>query len=337
MKFLNQFNKAAVIMVVLSTGILGTGSALAAGTGTGQIDGGDIYRIKDLTQNTAFANPATANACDTLQYRARIFNPGSGDLSNVMAEVSLSNEVGTSNTSTIMFASTNADPVTTSAQATVNLTSAQSISYVKGSAQLLDSDTNFVKSLPDSITQMQAGANIGNLNASQLEFIQFQAKVNCPPTPPATPVFSCDAFNITADVNRTVKVSSFSTTATNGAVFKNAVVDWGDKSAQLTSANIIGQAHQYAADGTYTVTATANFTVNGQPATASGPQCQKSVTFKSNTPPVVTPPTTPPATPAAPTALVNTGPGSVAGLFAATTAVGAVAYRWMLSRRLSRQ
>jgi hypothetical protein len=185
MNFLHKLNKAAVTLVVLATGILGTGNAFAAGTG--QINGGNIYRIKNLTQNTAFANPATANACDTLQYRARLFNPGSGDLSNVMAEVSLSNEVGTSNTSTIMFTSTNADPVTTSAQATVNLTSAQSVSYVKGSAQLLDSDTNFVKSLPDSITQMRSGVNVGNLTASQLEFVQFQAKVNCPTTPPVKP------------------------------------------------------------------------------------------------------------------------------------------------------
>jgi hypothetical protein len=241
MKFLNHLNKATVTLVVLSTGILGTGNAFAVGTG--QINGGDIYRIKDLTQNTAFANPATANACDTLQYRARLFNPGSGDLSNVMAEVSLSNEVGTSNTSTIQFTSTNADPVMTSAQATVNLTSAQSISYVKGTAQLLDSDTNFVKSLPDSITQMRSGVNIGNLTASQLEFIQFQAKVNCPPvTPPVTP---------------------------------------------------------------------------------------------PTTPPATTTPMTP--KPPAPTALVNTGPGSDAAIFAVATIAGTIGYRQFLSRRLSRQ
>jgi hypothetical protein len=339
MKLLHNFNKAAISLVVLSTGILGTGSALAAGTG--QINGGDIYRVKDLTQNTAFANPASANACDTLQYRVRIFNPGPGDLSNVMAEVSLSNEVGTTNTSTVQFMSTNADPVSTSAQATVNLTSAQSIGYVKGSAQLLDSDTNFVKSLPDSIMQMQSGINIGNLTESQLEFIQFQAKVNCPVTPPQTPVYSCNAFNIVAGDNRTVKVSAFSTTATNGAVFKNAVVDWGDKSAQLTNANIVGQTHQFATsagNGPFLVAATAHFTVNGQDVTAGGLQCEKQVTFTPNTPPSVTPPAnTPPATPAAPTALVNTGPGSVAGLFAVATAAGTVLYRRMLTRRLSRQ
>jgi hypothetical protein len=35
--------------------------------------------------------------------------------------------------------------------------------------------------------------------------------------------------------------------------------------------------------------------------------------------------------------LVNTGPGSVVGLFAAATAIGTLGYRKMLGRRLSRQ
>jgi uncharacterized repeat protein (TIGR01451 family) len=46
---------------------------------------------------------------------------------------------------------------------------------------------------------------------------------------------------------------------------------------------------------------------------------------------------TPPTTPQKPTTLVNTGAGSVAGLFATITVAGAFAHRWFLSRRLSRQ
>jgi uncharacterized repeat protein (TIGR01451 family) len=44
-----------------------------------------------------------------------------------------------------------------------------------------------------------------------------------------------------------------------------------------------------------------------------------------------------PVTPATPTALVNTGPGDVAAIFAAATVAGAVAYRVYMTRRLSRQ
>jgi len=67
------------------------------------------------------------------------------------------------------------------------------------------------------------------------------------------------------------------------------------------------------------------------------------VQFKAKVNCPTTPPVTPPttttttSTPAAPTTLVNTGAGSVAGIFAAAVAFGAVAYRVVLSRRLSRQ
>ena len=54
-------------------------------------------------------------------------------------------------------------------------------------------------------------------------------------------------------------------------------------------------------------------------------------------PPVTPPTTTTTSTPATPTKLVNTGAGSVIGIFAAATAAGAAAYRVVLGRRLSRQ
>ena len=37
----------------------------------GQINGGnENYKIKNITQNTAYANPANANSCDELEYTA---------------------------------------------------------------------------------------------------------------------------------------------------------------------------------------------------------------------------------------------------------------------------
>lgn len=166
-------------------------------------------------------------------------------------------------------------------------------------------------------------------------YVTVHVKVLAQQTPP--PVYSCEAFNIVADVNRSVKVSTFNTTAQNGAVFKNAVVDWGDGSTPLTDANIVGKTHQYAKDGTYTITAVAHFDVDGQDKTAGGPACQKQVTFTSDKPPVVTPPTTTPAAPGAPTKLVNTGVGSTLGLFALVTAAAAYAHRRLLTRRLGNQ
>lgn len=138
---------------------------------------------------------------------------------------------------------------------------------------------------------------------------------------PNQPVYSCDLFDLTAGENRTVTASNFKFTATNGATFKQAVINWGDNSTQLTTNNVVGQTHQFAKDGTYTVRVTAFFTVNGQEVSATGANCAKTVTFTNGTP--VTPPTT----------LVNTGAGDMLGIFAAVTVAGAFTRSFVLARR----
>ncbi len=210
------------------------------------------------------------------------------------------------------------------------------LNYVSGSSMFThkaDGTNEISEKLNDTIVGSN-GTYLGDIHGcfQYSGYVTLKVKVNMPTKPPVTPAYSCNAFNITADINRTVKVSTFATTATNGAVFKNAVVDWGDGSTQLTDTNIVGKSHQYAKDGTYTITSTPRFTVNGQEVTASSPNCVKQVTFKGDTPPTVT---TPPVTPEVPGKLVNTGPGSIAALFGATTAIGAMAHRWMLGRRLN--
>jgi uncharacterized repeat protein (TIGR01451 family) len=118
------------------------------------------------------------------------------------------------------------------------------------------------------------------------------------------PSFSCDLLSVTKGDNRTVTVNDFKQTAKN-ATFANVVIDWGDKTAPLTtSASPVGQKHQYAADGTYNVAATAHFTVNGQDKTATGQTCAQTVSFTTATPP-------PTPTPQPPATLPNTGAGDV--------------------------
>jgi hypothetical protein len=307
----------------------------------GQIEGGDIYRISNLTDGTAYTSSATAKACDLLEYRVRLYNPGSATLTAVHVEANISTEQTTSFTSTITASSPDADPGSTSAFATVNLSSAQTLNYVPGTTQLLDQNDNPIQTLSDGITISGTGVNIGNIGPSVIEYVQFQEKVSCPTPVVTPPSYACTILGLTAEENRTVKISNFATTQANGATFANATITWGDNT-EVTSASPIGQSHQYAANGKYTVTATANFNIaNGQPKSATSESCTQVVTFTSTTPPTVTPPTTPPATPpatpAAPTALVNTGPGSVIGLFAATSIGGTALYRRLLARRLSRQ
>ncbi len=162
-------------------------------------------------------------------------------------------------------------------------------------------------------------------------YVVLVVKVVKVETPPPVAA-KCEMFSITADKNRTVNVNSFKYSASNAQV-KNVVINWGDgKSTTVEDATkVVGQSHQYGADGTYNVTATVRFTVEGQADIVSGgagTSCSQAVTFKSGK--VVPPPTTP----VGPTTLVNTGPGQVAGIFAAVTAAGTLGYRRMLARRL---
>ncbi|MEK7599713.1 MAG: hypothetical protein AAB462_01620 [Patescibacteria group bacterium] len=261
---------------------------------------------------------------------------------NTRMQVLLPTSKKTTNTAASMISADNANPGTVS----------DTVDFTGGSPFTLAFDTSAPVQVTyrpngtgDYVTRTVSSAaftNASTLNATFGDWkgcfnygalVTTTIVVKMDEQPPVTPAYTCDAFNIVADVNRNVKASEFRTTATNGAVFKNAVINWGDNSPELTTNNVVGQSHQYKADGTYTITTTAYFTVDGKVVSAGGPQCAKQVTFTSGKPPVVTPPTTP----GTPTTLVNTGAGSVAAIFAAATAAGAVAYRTVLARRLTRQ
>jgi len=170
---------ALVLPVVAFTGIAGAASE-------GQIEGGDIYRVRNVTKNTDFTDPASADKCEVVQFKVRIHNPGPGGLTSVTVRASLPTAAATTHTSTVEVSAINADPSYTTDTASVNLSSAQGIKYVNGSTQLLDAHNGFIKNLPDGITA--SGVNIGNVGVSTEEkrYVQFQAKVDCP-TPPVTP------------------------------------------------------------------------------------------------------------------------------------------------------
>jgi hypothetical protein len=322
---MKSLTKLAAILAFVPV-VAVSGSAIAGSPG--QLAGGDNYLVKNLTKNGSYSNNITATCNDEIEYSMQLSNTQFGALNNVTLKATLPSAGGQSTaTATTDLGGTSG----TSDTATVNLGSNETQALESGTTVLYDGNGNAIKTLSDSIT---SGVNIGTLAGSTTEYVNFKVKISCPQ--PQQPVYICNDLQLTAGDNRTVKISAFSTTAQNGAVFKNAVVTWGDNSAALTTANVVGQSHQYGADGTYTVAATAHFTVNGEDVTAGGPQCSKQITFKGNTPPVITPPSTPPATPAAPTALVNTGPGSVIAIFAVATAAGTFLYRRMLTRRLSR-
>ncbi|PJE65113.1 hypothetical protein COU91_03420 [Candidatus Saccharibacteria bacterium CG10_big_fil_rev_8_21_14_0_10_47_8] len=177
------FKLAAVLSVVPAVAF----ASPVRATVQSSVEGGDIYRVKNITKNVDFIDPAKADACDVLQYKVRIHNPGPTEvLTNVTVQAGFQTAASTKNVSIITMRASNASPSNTSDTATVNLSSAQGLNYVSGSTELLDANGNLIKTLPDGITQ--AGVSIGNVGVSVNEkrFVQFKEKVNCP-TPPVTP------------------------------------------------------------------------------------------------------------------------------------------------------
>jgi len=141
---------------------------------------------------------------------------------------------------------------------------------------------------------------------------------------------TCDNLTIsTNNEEKSVTITDFTYTANNGS-YDSTVVNWGDSSTTAPLQSVINQTHTYSSDGPFTIVATPSFKVNGKLVPATSDACQQTVSF-TETP---TPPVTPPVTP--PTELVNTGAGNIFGLFAITSILGAIGYRFFIARRLSR-
>jgi hypothetical protein len=339
---------AITLMSVIGVAALPASNVLAASN----VEEEAAIYAKNVTEGTAYSNAGTtAKDGEVVSfeiYYHDLESPDSGmNAINVNIEASLPSGYTTDHTVSTVVKAENSNEIDDSTSVTTS--DATELQFIPGSVTWKhDTGTN---AAPNWVTQTIGDGLVTSPNGEIVDqneqpsnnfaaTVAFQAKIVPQPAPTPTPAYSCNELDIAAESDRTVKISTFNTTATNGAAFTNAVINWGDNTSKLTTSSVVGQTHQYAASGTYTVSATANFTVNGQNETAGGASCEKQVTFSTTTPPTVTPvtPSTPSTpTPAAPTSLVNTGAGNVVGIFAATTALGAAGFRWITSRRLSRQ
>ena len=277
-----------------------------------------IKQVEKLGQSNAWTTQNTANPGDTLKYMITYQNTGNTTQNNVVIRDNLPPQMQLVPNTTVVY--TTATP-NGSADTSNNITGGgiDIGSYLPGAGAYVV----FEVKVPDA-GALACGqtefTNVGVAHPENMNEYYNTAITDVNKTCAQTPIFTCDAFHVTTEANRTVKVDTFKTTQSNGATFKDAVIDWGDSTTPLTTNNAIGQTHQYGQDGTFKLTATAHFTVNGKDVTADGAACTQTVNFTT------TPPTT----------LVNTGPGQVAGLFAVATVAGAFAHRLFLGRRLAR-
>ncbi|HVW23188.1 MAG TPA: PKD domain-containing protein [Candidatus Saccharimonadales bacterium] len=137
---------------------------------------------------------------------------------------------------------------------------------------------------------------------------------------------ACNALTFTKGDNNSLTVTltglQTSVNPAGSATFTNADITWGDGTSNNGVANVNGLAHKYATAGNYSITAVAHFNVNGTDVKQGGAGCVVPVSFTATPPP---------------TQLVNTGAGSVFGLFAGVSFLGSLIYRFFLGRRLGQE
>jgi hypothetical protein len=264
---------------------------------------GDMYDVRTYVHNGA--DPEFNNA------------DGSGSAVAHGVKLSMTAKLGVTDTA-FPFSSTivasNAASVTDSA--TLNCSNSVRLELVPTSVKAYSKTLGWVDASVDAVNgTIKIGSrsmNSGDVWGCWDErvTIVYTVKVVSVPTPP-TPIYSCDLLTNTgklADNKYSFKVDY---TAKNGAVFKDITYVYNDGTTATDGATT---SHLFTnSDATKKVTATANFTVNGQPASHSSAKCATS--FTTTTP--VTPPTT----------LPNTGAGSTLAIFGVTSVLGAFLYR----------
>ncbi len=166
-------------------------SSTRPGPNSGQIEGGAIARIADITRGTGFSSALRARPCDVLLYRIRLYNPGSADLHHVRVAGSI-NPITPYKViiPTIAVYAPDGDPQQVFIQPRIFLPKARTQSYVAGSTVMLNSTGAVVRrsatrQLSDAITTTGNGIDVGSVDVGITEFIDFRAKVNCGlPSPP---------------------------------------------------------------------------------------------------------------------------------------------------------
>jgi uncharacterized repeat protein (TIGR01451 family) len=288
-------------------------------------------QVEEASQTNSWVSTLNANPGDTLRYMISYINTGNTVENQVVALDNLPAQLTiVPNTATLVDAANPNGIAVSEAQLTnggVNIgnftggstaaltfeaTVATTSQMACGQSQI----ANTASVQPQGMSQYMATATVDVNNVCQTQ----------------QPTYTCSALTVTTiPANREVQ-ADVTYTAQNGATFQSVTYNFGDGSTPLTTTNT-STTYSYANYGTYNISATVTFNVNGGSQVATSANCTKTVSFVAPTPTVVTA-----SVPATPTAaqLPNTGAGNVIEIFAATTIVGTIAYRLFTSRRLAR-
>jgi hypothetical protein len=306
---MNRFSKVAAVLAAVP--VLAV-SGLAFAASPGQLAGGDNYVVKNVTQNGSYANSVNATCNDVVQYSMQLSNTQFGALNNVTLKATLSSNGSTSTaTATTDLGGTSG----TSDTASVSLGSGQTQALVSGSTVLFDDKGSAIKTLPDTIT---SGVNIGTLNGSTTEFVNFKTKVSCPAPKPQT-------FTATATATASASASAKATCPAGQSGSATATAT-ASASASASATSTVSQADaQSKAESAAKAKAQAQAQANAQASANAKAKAEVKCTSPTVTP--VTPPASPTPAPQTPSEIPNTGAGDVLGIFAGASATGAAAHQ----------
>ena len=160
----------------------------------GQVEGGDIYRVRNVSNNGEFTDPTSGTCGNTFQFKVRIHNPGPDPLTSVSVKATLPTTAATSHSSQVTVTATNANPKTTTDTAGVRLDKAAQLTYIKGSTELLDANGSKLSTLGDTILTSGVTIDTVGVSTQQKRFVQFSVKSDCPepPKPPVKEITVCD-------------------------------------------------------------------------------------------------------------------------------------------------
>lgn len=141
--------------------------------------------LADVTQDSEFLNPLRAEPCDELEYRARLYNPGPGSLTNVRIAADINTITRyTRMIPTIVVYTPDGMIPETAFQPRIVVPVAQTQEYVVQSTQILDSAGHVVrtsagKQLADEIAASDYGISIGSVDVGVTEYIAFRTRLSC--------------------------------------------------------------------------------------------------------------------------------------------------------------
>ena len=141
------------------------------------------YEVKNVTQNGAYGQSASAACNETVKYSVLLANSEFGLLRNLTVKANLASGA-------ISASAVNAANDTTSVSGSVNVSHPGTLQYVNGSTVRITSDGQTRTPQGDGVVTA-AGENVGELTGSTQTFVQFEAKVHCE-TPPPVQIQVCE-------------------------------------------------------------------------------------------------------------------------------------------------